>query len=447
MNPAHPTHSNSLNIAENISNQNSLRGTYGIDRIAFYTPPFYLDLKTLAASRCVSLEKYTEGLGQLNMAVNSPDEDIVTMGAHAAEKVIHSISPDELNAIDWLIFATESAFDHSKAAGIYIHELLKLPAHTRVIELKQACYSATAGIQLAMPYLMANPTKKVLLIASDIARYGLNTSGESSQGGGAVAMLLSSQPSIVAIEPGSGVHTEDVMDFWRPSYRSEALVEGKHSCDMYLKVLEASFGNYQKNTGRAFQDHQHFIYHIPLPRLAEKAHQKLGRVCNIKTQPEDLTQTLAYSRIIGNCYTAALYVGLISLLDHSDTQNHALAHQRIGFYSYGSGCIGEFFSGVIQPEYGSRLNTRYHQKLLSQRKELSTAQYEEFYQFQTPIDGSAMIIPNYKKTGFRLARLEHHKRIYEKIIEKPQAQATPEPLEQIIENILASEPCVAGGRS
>jgi hydroxymethylglutaryl-CoA synthase len=68
---------------------------------------------------------------------------------------------------------------------------------------------------------MANPTKKVLLIASDIAKYGLNTSGESSQGGGAVAMILSKNPRLVAIESGSGVYTEDVMDFWRPSYRSE----------------------------------------------------------------------------------------------------------------------------------------------------------------------------------------------------------------------------------
>jgi hydroxymethylglutaryl-CoA synthase len=391
---------------------------FGIDHIAFYTPPFYLDLKTLAETRGVALSKYTEGLGQLKMAVNSPDEDIVTMGAQAAEKVLPD-SPDFLNTIDWLIFATESAFDHSKAAGIYIHELLKLPAHIRVIELKQACYSATAGIQFAIPYLMANPTKKILLIASDIARYGLNTSGESSQGGGAVAMILSANPKILAIETGSGVHTEDVMDFWRPSYRSEALVEGKHSCDMYLKVLEASFKKYQANTGRTFQDHQQFIYHIPLPRLAEKAHQKLGRVCETKTDPEELRNTLAYSRVVGNCYTAALYLGLISLLENS--QN--LAHQRVGFYSYGSGCIGEFFSGVIQPHYQSFLNTLYHQTLLDQRKELNTSQYEEFYSFQTPTDGSSMIIPKHKKTGFRLSHLEHHKRIYERVNPKTNSAA------------------------
>lgn len=392
-----------------------MSNTYGIDQLAFYTPPFCLDLKTLAETRGVPLEKYTEGLGQFKMAVASPDEDIVTMGAEAADKIIQTLSPTDLASIEWLIFATESAFDHSKAAGIYVQELLNLPSHIRVVEVKQACYSATAALQLAVPYLALNPTKKILLIASDIARYGLNTSGESSQGGGAVAMLLSKNPKILAIEGGSGVYTEDVMDFWRPSYRSEALVEGKHSCDMYLKVLEASFHRYQTCTGRAFDQHQHFIYHIPLPRLAEKAHQKLGRVCGVKTDSQDLKNTLSYSRIVGNCYTAALYLGLISLLENTSI---SLANQRVGLYSYGSGCVGEFFSGVIQPEYLSGLRIAYHQNLLSHRKELTSMQYEEFYKFETPIDGSAMIIPNYKKTGFRLARVEHHKRMYEKNLEK-----------------------------
>ncbi len=386
-------------------------GLYGIDQLAFYTPPFYLDLKTLAEARRVPIEKYTEGLGQYKMAVASPDEDIVTMGAEAANKIIQTLTPSELASIDWLIFATESAFDHSKAAGIYLQELLNLPSHLRAIEFKQACYSATAGIQLAIPYLMANPSKKILLITADIARYGLNTPGESSQGGGAVAMLLSKNPRILSIEAGSGVYTEDVMDFWRPSYRSEALVEGKYSCDMYLKVLEASFQRYQQNTGRTFEHHQHFIYHIPLPRLAEKAHQKLGRVCETRTDTKDLQNTLAYSRIVGNCYTAALYLGLISLLENTPL---SLDNQRVGFYSYGSGCVGEFFSGVLQPGYPSVLKMAYHQKLLAARQKLSAEDYEAFYQFDFPTDGRSILIPHYKKHGFRLSSIENHKRMYER---------------------------------
>ena len=381
---------------------------FGIDRLAFYTPPFYLDLTTLAAARGVDPDKYTKGLGQHKMAVIPPDEGIVTMAASAAERVIDGI---DTNDIDWILFATESGIDHSKASGIYVHKLLKLPEHCRVIELKQACYSATAGIQLIMPYLMANPNKKALLIASDIARYGLNTTGESSQGGGAVAMLLSANPRILAIEPGSGAHTEDVMDFWRPHYRSEALVEGKHSCEMYLKVLEACWNRYSDSTNRTFTDHQHFLYHIPLPRLAEKAHQKMAKICKTKTHVEDIQNSLNYSRIVGNCYSASLYLGLASLLDNTPAD---LANQRIGFYSYGSGCVGEFFSGQVVPGYQQHLETQFHRDLLNAREKLTQAQYEEFYKFQFPTDGSRFIVPHHKHGGFRLNRIDQHKRIYEK---------------------------------
>ena len=382
--------------------------TFGIDKLAFYTPPFYLDLQVLAEARGVDPDKYTKGLGQHKMAVIPPDEGIVTMAASAAERVVKDCNLDD---IEWLLFATESGIDHSKAAGIYVHKLLKLPDHCRVVELKQACYSATAGIQLIMPYLQANPTKKALLIASDIARYGLNTTGESSQGGGAVAMLLSANPRILAFEPGSGAHTEDVMDFWRPHYRSEALVEGKHSCEMYLKVLEACWNRYSDITGRTYNDHAHFLYHIPIPRLAEKAHQKMGKICKVKTNPEEVQTSLGYSRSVGNCYAASLYLGLASLLDNEQKD---LANKRVGFYSYGSGCVGEFFSGAVQAGYQEHLETDYHQNLLSNRQKLTQTQYEEFYKFQYPTDGSRFIVPHYKHCGYRLNRIDQHKRIYEK---------------------------------
>ena len=64
------------------------------------------------------------------------------------------------NDIEMLLFATESGIDQSKAAGIYVHELLGLPARCRVVELKQACYSGTAALQLALPFLRENPRKK-----------------------------------------------------------------------------------------------------------------------------------------------------------------------------------------------------------------------------------------------------------------------------------------------
>lgn len=61
-----------------------------------------------------------------------------------------------------MIVATESGIDHSKAASIEIHDQLNIQPFARCIEMKEACYSATAAIQLAKDFLSNNPSKKYL---------------------------------------------------------------------------------------------------------------------------------------------------------------------------------------------------------------------------------------------------------------------------------------------
>lgn len=385
----------------------------GIDTLSFYTSHYALDLARLAEVRGVDAEKFFVGLGQRYMAVPSPDEDIVTMAANAGLGALRGI---DTSSIEMLLFATESGIDQSKAAGIYVHDLLGLPERCRVIELKQACYSATLALQLAMPFIRQHPDKKVLLIASDIARYGLGTPGESSQGCGAIAMVLSANPRIIAFDSEYGVVTENVMDFWRPNYSDAAFVEGKYSSKLYMNMLEKSWQQYHDLSQRTFNDHAHYCYHIPVPRLVEKAHQHLAKICGQEKLTDDMMQqhlgnSLEYSRKIGNCYTASLYVGLASLLDLTEKD---LSSQRLGFYSYGSGCVAEYFSGVVQPGYRNQLNTKQHQEMLNKRTALSYPEYESFYSFKYPEDGAHCEIPQYQSGQFRLSAIKEHKRIYEK---------------------------------
>ena len=386
----------------------------GIDTIAFYSSHYALDLASLAVVRGINPDKFSVGLGQYKMAVPAPDEDIVTMAANAALRAVRDV---DTSAIEMLLFATESGIDQSKAAGIYVHDLLGLSERCRVIELKQACYSATLALQLALPFLRQHPDKKVLLVASDIARYGLKTPGESSQGCGAVAMVLSADPRILALEPEYGVVTANVMDFWRPNYLDEALVEGKYSSKLYLTMLEKSWQQYQALSGRGFSDHKYYCYHTPVPRLVEKAHQHLAKVNGVSGLSQEYLQeqialSLQYGRDIGNSYTASLYVGLAGLLDLVSAD---LANERIGFYSYGSGCVAEYFSGVVQPGYKQVLDTDFHQNILSNRTELTYPEYESFYSFDYPKDGSTCQLPRHKTGQFRLAAIQEHKRIYERI--------------------------------
>ncbi len=386
----------------------------GIDTLAIYTSRYALDLPVLARMRGMDPDKYQVGLGQQVMSVPPPGEDIVTMAANAATQALKDI---DLNEIEMLLFATESGVDQSKSAGTSVHGLLGLPSRCRVVELKQACYSGTAAIQLALPYLRENPTKKILVIAADIARYGLKTVAESSQGAGAIALVLSAHPRILAFESEAGIVTEDVMDFWRPNYLHEALVDGKYSSKLYLVMLEKCWEQYQMLSGRGFLDHAYYCYHIPVPRLVEKAHHHLLKLTGYTHLPEEISSkqvndSLDYGRNIGNSYSASLYIGLTSLLDLAEED---LTHKRIGFYSYGSGLVAEYFSGVVQPGYRDALHTAYHHELLTTRTSLTYDEYESFYTFNYVEDGSDQEIPVYDTGLFRLTKLHKHKRIYEKV--------------------------------
>ncbi|HLB43167.1 MAG TPA: hydroxymethylglutaryl-CoA synthase [Gammaproteobacteria bacterium] len=385
----------------------------GIDSLAIYTSHYMLDLRVLAQAREVDVDKYRKGLGQYNMSISPPGEDIVTMAASAAKQVLAEENPDQFAM---LMFATESGIDQSKAAGIYVHHLLELSPHCRVMEIKQACYGGTAALQLAMSYLRENSDKKVLLIASDIARYELKSNAESSQGCAAIAMVLSAHPRVLALESEYGVVTEDVMDFWRPNYLHHALVDGKYSSKLYLAMLEKSWNHYREISGRNFLDHAAYCYHVPVPRLVENAHHHLLKLHDDTHQGEDglmhhLQASLEYGRKIGNSYTASLYVALASLLDLS---HEDLSNKRIGFYSYGSGCVAEYFSGIVQPNYRQALHTSYHTNLLAHRISLTYQEYEQFYSFHYPENGSTLEIPAYHLGAFHIVRAENHKRIYEK---------------------------------
>jgi hydroxymethylglutaryl-CoA synthase len=268
---------------------------------------------------------------------------------------------------------------------------------------------------MATAMVARKPNKKILILAADISRYGLNTVGESSQGCGAVAMLITANPRIMAIEPEAGLHTEDVMDFWRPNYRSEALVEGHYSTKVYLNALEQTWQAYAEESGRSFDDHAYICYHNPIPRLVEKAQQTLRAFTgqeklSREENHEQLKPVVLYGKESGNSYAAALYVSLASLLDNAAED---LTGKRIGFYSYGSGCVAEFFSGVVQPGYKAVLNTAEHETMLANRQALTYPEYESFYSFQLPQNGGECKTAKHETGAFRLAGIKEHKRLYE----------------------------------
>lgn len=380
----------------------------GIDRMAFATTNDYLDLVELAKERGVDPNKFTIGIGQDLQAVVPPTQDIVTLGATAAKKLL---TPELEKNISTVIVATESGIDNSKASAIYIKHLLGLSDFTRTVEMKEACYSATASIQFAKGVVALNPQETVLVIAADIARYGLNTPGEVTQGAGAVAMLISRNPHILTLEDTTVAYSKDIMDFWRPLYATEALVDGKYSTNVYIEFFLQTFTRYQQLTGRELADFAALTFHMPFTKMGKKGLEGLLKDRNdevaqrLRTQ---LTASQLFSRQVGNLYTGSLYLSLMSLLQNSDLR----AGSRIGLFSYGSGAEGEFYTGILEDGYEHYMNNI--QEELKHRHQVSVAEYEKLFSSQLGMnDRDIEFDVTNDPLPFVLKGQKDHQRIYE----------------------------------
>ncbi|SEG99750.1 hydroxymethylglutaryl-CoA synthase [Nonomuraea solani] len=382
----------------------------GIHDLSLATTHYRLDLATLAHHLGTDPAKFHTGLGQDAMSVPAADEDIVTMAAAAARPIIDRHGADRIRTI---LFATETGVDQSKAAGLYVHGLLGLPSACRIVELKQACYSATAALQFATALVARDPTQQVLVLASDIAKYERGTAAEATQGAAAVAMLVTADPRLLRLEVPSGVFSADISDFWRPNYRSEAVVDGRASITAYQKATVEAWNDYRRHGGRDLSEFAAFCYHQPFTNMAYKAHRHLLESTGAAAGAADLDTALAaaavYNRALGNSYSASAYLALASLLDHRDD----LDQRPVAIISYGSGSVAEILSGVIVPGYRNHVRTAANTNAIDLREPIGYARYEELHDPELPDDGSHHELPAETSGPYRLAALTGHKRIYQ----------------------------------
>lgn len=347
----------------------------GIDKINFYVPKYYVDMAKLAEARQVDPSKFLIGIGQTEMAVSPVNQDIVSMGANAAKDII---TDEDKKNIGMVIVATESAIDNAKAAAVQIHNLLGIQPFARCFEMKEACYAATPAIQLVKDYLAQRPNEKVLVIASDTARYGINSGGEPTQGAGAVAMMISHEPSILTLNDDAVAYTEDVYDFWRPTGHKYPLVAGALSKDAYIKSFQESWNEYARRQGKTLSDFESLCFHVPFTKMGKKALDSIIDNADETTQERlksGYEDAVYYNRYVGNIYTGSLYLSLISLLETRDLKGG----QTIGLFSYGSGSVGEFFSATLVDGFEKHLDIEGHKALLNNRTEVSVEEYESFF--------------------------------------------------------------------
>lgn len=378
----------------------------GIDKIAFYIPEYYVDMNELAAARGVDANKFTKGLGQAKMAVVPVTQDTITMGANAAVKIV---SEEDKSLIDMVILCTETGLDFSKAGAAVIHKMLGINPYARSIEFKQACYSATAGIQLGKDYVASHPGRKVLVVASDISRYGLKSAGEPTQGAGAVAMLISEEPKILKLDHDTTFFTDDINDFWRPIYSDYALVDGKYSNEEYQRLFTTTMSAHFERFNKTLDDYHAMTFHIPYSKMGLKALKLIADEESYVSLFKNFQISTYYNRLVGNVYTASLYLSIISLLVKGDLE----AGNAIGMFSYGSGAVGEFFAGIVQEGYKDHLIIQDDE--LNQRIRLSVKEYESMYMTRPNQEGTHQIFNTQNETShFYLKEIKNHIRIYNK---------------------------------
>jgi len=349
----------------------------GIEAIAVAIPRRYIDLGDLAQARGVDPAKYTQGLGGLEMSVAEPGEDTAALAASAVAKLIVNRGLDPTR-VGMLVVGTETGVDHSKAVASYVQGMLRLPPTMRTFDCQHACYGGTAALNAVSEWIAsgAGAGRVGIAVCSDIARYGLNTAGEPTQGAGAVAMLISGSPDLLALDVGvSGAHSMDVHDFWRPLGRREAVGQ-----DLIRSEELPS------------EQLARIAYHVPFCKMAKKAHAQVRR-CDLEDRngkPLDaaaeaeetprasasfeaqVAPSLGLSARVGNIYTGSLYLSLAALLHKEAT---LLAGKRIGLFSYGSGCVSEFFSGVVGQRAPAAIASAGLDRVLSDRERIGVEEY------------------------------------------------------------------------
>ena len=426
--------------------------TAGIDDIAIYIPRLYLDAADFADARGLDPVKLQKGLGVSQMAIVDANQDPACLAANACLRVMekNNLSPNDIGR---LYISTESAFDESKAMNSYVVGMLEQVygqgsfEHCGGVETKFACVSGSYALYDNTNWIRAGEAegKNALVVVSDIAKYDMGSSGEMTQGAGAVVMLLNDEPRLLEFDPKvTATSIKDEYDFYRPFGKETPIVHGQYSNLLYMiqvrKALEAykkkviSSNLIQMKEGETILDHMDYInMHLPYSNMGKKALAYLVRhewrqlprwkeiLKQIGTEepiPKDprgtiesvladeefmakdheftkmftktqeyqdvyeskLSSSLIASTMIGNLYTASLYLGFRSSLEFEYQKGVNLEDKRIGFGSYGSGSSAMVFSGVVQPEYKEIVKGMNLEAEIGQRRKLTWSEYEELHE-------------------------------------------------------------------
>lgn len=400
----------------------------GIDAFQMYIPKIVLPIQALAEARHIEPEKLQKGLGLEAMRLMDIDEDVVSMGTTAVHQLLQEKNI-ELNEVERLYVGTESSIDNSKPVASYIlQNIILLQGENKslkcdVVDFTFACIGAVDALQNCIDFIRLYPTKKAIVVATDFAKYGLATTGEYTQGAGAFAMLISSNPKILAINPSFGTSTKGVFDFFKPKFyrevnsvygkeiypiiKDEPVFDGQYSNECYINQISEAYENFKKEN-EAFENANEWdliCMHLPYcfqgrrsfvelfakenPRLLAKSvgdssKNKMKNLSKSEAYLDFIQKRIAPSEYlsakVGNCYTGSIFLGFISsLLKLVETGTNA---SKVGFIAYGSGSKSKVFEGRLTDDWQAHFNAKAIADAFEGLTEIDFATYEKLHQHQ-----------------------------------------------------------------
>lgn len=412
----------------------------GIDAFSFDLPKIYLPIPVLANHRNIEPEKLTKGLGLQRMSFPDVHQDAVTFAANAVLRLINQnqLNPKEISRI---YVGTESAVDASKPIGTYIIQLLEQVVgtqnfnHCDVVDMTFACIGAVDALHICLDFIRLNPSKKAIVVATDTAKYDLNSTGEYTQGAGAIAMLVTANPRIANVSQTVGISTEGVFDFFKPRryinkenitqnpenidwngvleteiaiYKDQPVFDGQYSNTCYVNRVKEAYQHFKNEqntpTENISKNWQNVLMHLPYcyqgrrmfvelfalenPEIlaqqeGETAAEKLKKLAKSPEYTAFVNQKIYPSEIasgaVGNIYTGSLFLGLLSTLCYHYKENSNLTNVKMGCIAYGSGSKSKVFELEINQNWQTAIAPVQLFETLEKATEISFETYEKLH--------------------------------------------------------------------
>ena len=196
----------------------------GVSAMSLYVPRLRVPLEAWCGWTDNSWDKISAVVGK-SFRVCGHHENVYTMAANAVLRLIRQNDIDPTR-VGFLGLGTESSTDNAAGAVIVrgmvdrALESLGLPRLSRYLEVpefKHACLGGIYALKSALRYVSSDGADQLAIVVSaDVAEYERGSTGEQTQGAGAVAMLVERSPKLFGVDLK---HAGSASDYRGPDFR------------------------------------------------------------------------------------------------------------------------------------------------------------------------------------------------------------------------------------